>query len=479
MSRRSASWFARKLAHECTLRRGRARAGALLGVLALVVAACGPDEVAFSTRSASGGAGQQQSATAGDPTVTQGGLLPAVGAPAAGDAGSAGGDTGAGEGGGGGAGAPGDVPPASGEPIRLGTILPLQGGERDFGEPILRTTQAFIDELNARGGMLGRPLELVAYHACLLCQGDALTAARRLVEQDGVFALVNTYPMVVAFQPVIPYLVEQGVPLIQGGSFAQTSDALSPVNFATAPSGLFYGRWIPVTAARTAGIRRVAIAYLDVPTETNGLPILRRELAAEGVEVVDEASMEAAEEAVTNMDSIVTRFRAAGADGVIALNPAVLIFGRLAARRQSWGAAWVGPAAWSSLVETGCGHTCDGNVYTETGGLSFVDRDSPQMQQYLDTMRRRYPAGEITGHTLAAWAGMQLLIEGVMRAGEVDQPAFLDALHTIRNLDLGTTSPLTFTPDRHLGGSATVLIHLEGGRFVRLGDPHSHGEASP
>lgn len=478
MSRRSASWFARELAHRCsTLRRRRARAGALLAVLALVVAACGPDEVAFRTRSASGEAGQQPAAA--DAAVTQGGLLPAAGGTGAGDTTAGGGDGGPAAPGGDGGAAPADVPPASGEPIRLGTILPLQGGERDFGEPILRTTQAFIDELNARGGMLGRPLELVAYHACLLCQGDALTAARRLVEQDRVFALVNTYPMVVAFQPVIPYLVEQGVPLIQGGSFSQTSDALSPVNFATAPSGLFYGRWIPVTAARTAGIRRVAIAYLDVPTETNGLPILRRELAAEGVEVVAEASVEAAEEAVTNMDSIVTRFRAAGADGVIALDPAVLIFGRLAARRQNWGAAWVGPAAWSSLVETGCGRTCDGNVYTETGGLSFVDRDSPQMQQYLDTMRRRYPAGELTGHTLAAWVGMQLLVEGMTRAGEVGQPAFLDALHTIRNLDLGTTSPLTFTPDRHLGGSATVLIHLQDGRFVRIGEPHSHGEAAP
>src|SRR3989442_858534 len=31
--------------------------------------------------------------------------------------------------------------------LKLGTLLPLQGGQRDIGEPVLRTTQAFIDEV--------------------------------------------------------------------------------------------------------------------------------------------------------------------------------------------------------------------------------------------------------------------------------------------------------------------------------------------
>jgi len=74
---------------------------------------------------------------------------------------------------------------------------------------------------------------------------------------------------------------------------------------------------------------------------------------------------------------------------------------------------------------------------------------------------------------------MQLLLEGITRAETVDAAAFIDAIHTIRDLDLGTTSPLTFTPDRHLGGSMTVLIHLEEGRFVRLSDPQTYGEADP
>ncbi len=452
-------------------RSGSTTRGAVaLLVLCLLAPACSSsEEVGFDTAVATGGAASD---TAGP--LEEGGLLP----PPGGVAGGAGqpGDAGTGPGKVGSSGSSGDGGP--GAPIKLGTILPLQGGEREFGEPILRTTQAFIDELNLRGGVNGRPLELVAYHACLLCQADALTAARRLVEQDHVFAFVNTYVMVVPFQSVLPYLVEQGVPLVQGGSFDQTDDALSPVNFATAPTGLFFGRLIPEVLARFTESREVGIVYLDVPTETNGLPLLRRELARVGIEVVAEEKIAAAEDAVTNMDAAITRIRARGATGIIALDPAVLIFGRLAARRQRFDVPMVGPAAWSGLVEGGCGATCDELVITDTAGLSYVDRDSVQMHQYVDVMRRRYPGGELTGHTLAAWVGMQLTVHVLDRSG-TDRGRFLAEMESIRNLDLGTTSPLTFSPDKHLGGSNTTLLKLKQGRYYAFAGPVDYGEAEP
>jgi branched-chain amino acid transport system substrate-binding protein len=422
--------------------------------------------VSFRTRaltvSRPAGAG---AAAASSAPLTQGGLLPA-GARGAGTGARASGPGGGVNTGGGGA------------PIKIGTVLPLQGGERDFGEPVLRTTQAFIDELNARGGVNGHPLQLVAYSACLVCQDDALTAVRRLVEQDGVFAIVNTYVMVVAFQPVVPYLAQKGVPLIQGGAENQTSDALSPINFATAPSGLFYGRFLPKMVSTYAHVQKVAITYLNVPSEANGLPILRRELAREGVTVVDEEPVPAAEDAVTNMDSVAIRMRTRGATGVLATNPVLLIFGRLAAARQGWPVPWVGEAAWSQLVEDGCGTTCDDLVLTDTAGLSYTDRDSPQMHQYLDTMARRYPGGQISGHTLAAWVGMQLTVEALARLQTIDRGAFLRTMNQLANLDLGTTSPLTFSPDRHLGGSASILLKLKGGHYVRVSDPLNFGEAA-
>ena len=365
----------------------------------------------------------------------------------------------------------------TGAPIKIGIVLPLQGGQRSFGEPVLRTTQAYIDELNAHGGVNGSPLELISYNACLVCQDDALQAVRRLVEEDGVFAIVNTYVMVVAFQPVIPYLVQKGVPLVQGGSEAQTSDALSPVNFATAPPGAFYANFLPAMATDYVHATRIGITYLDVPSEANGVPILKQQLAAKGVEVVDAEPIGAAEDAVTNMDAVVTKMRANGAQAVLATNPVLVIYGRLAADRQGWSAQWFGPAAWSRLVEDSCGVTCDDLVLTETAGLSWIDRDSPQMHEFIDTLARRYPGGELSGHTLAAWVGMQLTVEALRRSGP-DRAAFIATIESFSDLDLGTTSPLTFSPDRHLGGTRSTLLRLQGGKYVAASEPLTYGEAS-
>jgi branched-chain amino acid transport system substrate-binding protein len=447
----------------------------ILLVSALVAAgACSSGgKVEFETRALAPAAGAAPGASAGQPATpaVSGGLLPATSA--SGGAGS----SPAGRSGPAGVSAPGQQRRPAG-PIKLGTVLPLQGGQRSFGEPVLRTTQAFVDELNERGGIGGARLELIAYNACLTCQDEALQATRRLVEKDGVFALVNTYPMVIAFQPVIAYLVSKGVPLIQGGAENQTTDALTPINFATAPTGLFYVRFLAVMTRKYAGLTRVGLTYLNVPTEAHGVPQLKRELAKQGVQVVDEEPVAAAEEAVTNMDSIVTRMRARGAQGALAINPVLLIYGRLAASRQAWNVPWVGEAAWSRLVEDSCGGTCDDLVLTDTAGLSYVDRDTPQMHQYKDTLARRYPGGEFTGHTLAAWVAMQLVTEVLVKTGP-DRRAFLQALEHIRNLDLGTNSPLTFTPDRHLGGSASVLLRLKGGKYIRVSEPLNFGEAPP
>jgi len=370
-------------------------------------------------------------------------------------------------------GAPVGVPSsaASKGVIKLGTVLPLEGGDRDWGVPVLRTTQAYIDELNARGGVAGYRLQLVAYNACLTCQDDALTAVRHLVEQDHVFAIVNTYVMVVAFQSVVPYLQQHGVPLIQGGSEAQDNDALSPINFVTAPPGLFYVHFLAAMVAKYSHLKKVAIAYLDVPTERHGLPLVEHELQKEGVQVVDTASIAAEEQAATNMDGIVTRFRYHGAQGVLATNPVLLVFGRLAAARQGWQVPWIGEAAWSFLVPQTCGTTCDDVVLTETAGLSFTTRNTPQMKQFVDVMHRRYPGGSITGHTLAAWVGMQLLVQILGEVGKPDRGAFIDKLNHTTNLDLGTTTPLTFTPDRHMGGTATTLLRLRNGQYVAVSPP--------
>jgi branched-chain amino acid transport system substrate-binding protein len=47
------------------------------------------------------------------------------------------------------------------KPLRVGLIGPFSGGSADFGVPMLHGAQMAVDEINAVGGYLGRPLELI------------------------------------------------------------------------------------------------------------------------------------------------------------------------------------------------------------------------------------------------------------------------------------------------------------------------------
>lgn len=52
---------------------------------------------------------------------------------------------------------------AQGAPIRIGYSMSLSGGLAGNGRPSLLAHQIWAEDINARGGLLGRPVELVFY----------------------------------------------------------------------------------------------------------------------------------------------------------------------------------------------------------------------------------------------------------------------------------------------------------------------------
>ena len=50
---------------------------------------------------------------------------------------------------------------ASPAPVRIGVVGPFTGPSADFGMPMLNGIRLAVEEINAVGGYLGRPLELV------------------------------------------------------------------------------------------------------------------------------------------------------------------------------------------------------------------------------------------------------------------------------------------------------------------------------
>lgn len=82
------------------------------------------------------------------------------------------------------------------EPIRIGAINPYSGPFAQFGDEVTRGYELAAEEINAKGGVLGRKVQIVRGDAMTPQQGIA--AIEQLVTRDKVDVFVGTYVSAVA-----------------------------------------------------------------------------------------------------------------------------------------------------------------------------------------------------------------------------------------------------------------------------------------
>jgi branched-chain amino acid transport system substrate-binding protein len=83
------------------------------------------------------------------------------------------------------------VPPASAaDPIKLGAVLSVTGSAAFLGGPEKNTLEMLVDQVNKAGGIRGSGVQLIVYDDAS-DTSKAVLATRRLMEQDGVLAIIG------------------------------------------------------------------------------------------------------------------------------------------------------------------------------------------------------------------------------------------------------------------------------------------------
>jgi branched-chain amino acid transport system substrate-binding protein len=98
------------------------------------------------------------------------------------------------------------------DPIKIGSVLSVTGPAAFLGDPELKTMQMYVEELNKKGGVLGRQLELVHYDD----GSDASKAngfGKRLIDDDKVDIIVGG-TTTGATMSMAPLVEKAGVPFI-------------------------------------------------------------------------------------------------------------------------------------------------------------------------------------------------------------------------------------------------------------------------
>src|SRR5215813_6390804 len=124
---------------------------------------------------------------------------------------------------------------AEGSPIKIGMSMPQTGGLAGGGKPSLLGIEIWKDDVNAKGGLLGRKVELVVYD-------DKSSAAEtpaiysKLIDVDKVDLLFAPYATVPT-APIMPLVKQRGLLLIGNFSFQVNSKVGHDMWFNNAPWG--------------------------------------------------------------------------------------------------------------------------------------------------------------------------------------------------------------------------------------------------
>lgn len=114
------------------------------------------------------------------------------------------------------AGAAGAAGAPSGAPIRIGLLAPLTGSGGAYGKEEETAAKAAAAHINSHGGVLGRPLEIVVADD-ETTPTAGVSAARKLIDVDGVVAITGVWSSAVALA-VRPVALEKSVALLPVGS---------------------------------------------------------------------------------------------------------------------------------------------------------------------------------------------------------------------------------------------------------------------
>jgi len=310
------------------------------------------------------------------------------------------------------------------EPIKIGTTQSLTGHYADFGQEQLRGLQMWVADVNARGSLLGRRVELVHYD-------DGSRSARseegfrKLIEQDKVNFLVGPYSSALTLR-ASTVAEEHNFPMVASAASADEiwSRGYKNIFGTDTPASNYLDG---LQAAIDTGSSTLALVYAKTSFSEDVAMGLRKRAAASGLKIVLD---EAYPPEQLDFSALAVRLAKINADMVLGISylddsVAMVRAIRAADVRPKMLAFTVGPA----LHEFGdiLGADAEGVV----GIVQWLRSvPLPGAQDFAYRYRKRY--GDNPGvHAAIGYSAGQVIEAAVRLAGTTEHDAVREQLRTM------------------------------------------------
>ncbi|MGE0359322.1 MAG: ABC transporter substrate-binding protein [Vicinamibacterales bacterium] len=323
-----------------------------------------------------------------------------------------------------------------------------------------------FEEANAAGGVHGRTFVWTDRRRASGEPADVLAVARRMIDDDGVFALVNFSGP--AIGDIVAHARTRRVPVLFPHT-ALISSAGERYLFTSFPP--FEGESAVMLRylVQERGLRTLAIAHDPNAYGSGFRDRLQQSADAVGYRYAGAVAVTSRRPGV-----LAAEFAA-----LAALNPDAVVMALYPEQAQALMAAraragWRGRMVSSGPLTDEASLTVPGA--STDGTLGFCHYPDPQhsaapgIVRYRAALSRLRPGRAVDRYTLYGYTFGRLVVEGVRRSGrELTRERFVDAMESIRDWDAGDVMPaVSFSATDHHAQRAGFICEMQQGRLVPL-----------
>ncbi|HMD61799.1 MAG TPA: ABC transporter substrate-binding protein, partial [Opitutaceae bacterium] len=327
------------------------------------------------------------------------------------------------------------------EPVRIGFFMSITGPDASFGEASLRGARLAVDGLNAAGGVLGRPVDLVVEDDRSLA-GESATAAKKLISRDHVVALVGECSSARTLEAA-PIAQAAGIPLVTPASTAAKVTRVGNAIFRVCFTDSFQGEVVATFARRRLGLSRAALLVDSTAPYSVGLAeSFAKTFSALGGTIVGRQNYSGADR---DFRAQLTAIRAANPDALF-LPGYYVAAGLVAKQARDLGlrATLVGGDGFEApqLLDIG-GDALEGAYYSTHFA---VERAESVSRAFVEAYRARHGA-EPNGLSALTYDAVRLIADAITRAGATERGALRLALSKTKGFQ-GATGIMTINEHR-------------------------------
>jgi branched-chain amino acid transport system substrate-binding protein len=348
----------------------------------------------------------------------------------------------------------------SGNTIVIGHFASMTGDTATFGTSADEGIRLALDEVNAKGGVLGKPVNVLTEDD--RSQADeAKTAAAKLINHDHVVALLGEISSSKSIAAA-PVAQEAHIPMVSPGSTNPKVTEMGDYIFRVCFIDPFQGTAMANFAMNNLKAKKLAVLYPVNSDYGVGLRDFFEEAVkkAGGQIVVDVSYTEKSD---TDFKSQLTKIKNANPDAIYVpgyYTEAGLIARQ--ARELGLTCPLLGGDGWDSdqTVKIG-GKSADGCYFSNHYS---PDEQRPEVQDFVKAYKAKYNGKVPDAMAILGYDALKVLCDAIKRAGSTDGTKIRDALAQTKDYP-GACGPITIDQNRNAKKNI-VILKIQDGKFT-------------